>query len=86
MQLELHFADVCAHVLVVERLDVDRPLVGVAVALPLLSEVATDAPVDDGLHHAHALHPLALAAAGPGEGRVVVGHRKSKFQIGGESI
>ena len=64
VQLELHLADVRAHVLVVEGLDVDRPLVGVAVALALLPKVATDAAVDDGLHHAHPLHPLSLAAGG----------------------
>ena len=49
VELELNLLDVAGHVLVVVGLDVDRPVVGVAVGLPLLPEALRNVSEDDRL-------------------------------------
>ena len=65
VQPELDLLDVVGHVLVLEGLEVDGPLVRVPVRVPLLAEVLAVVAVDDGLDNGLA---LGAGAAGGGAG------------------
>ena len=76
MQFELDLLDVVGHVFVLEWFDVDRPLVRVSVALPLLPEMFGHISVDDRLDHVHAFDPLTFGvgiARHPGAAQTIKG-------------